>query len=401
MIHRRSFELELISSLAEEPSVAILGPRQVGKTTIALEIGRQTPFIYLDLESPYDVAKLADPQLFFDSNQHLLVILDEIQRRPDLFPVLRGVIDRGRRENRATNRFLMLGSASLELLKQYGESLAGRIRFLELPPLQPAELASSGIPQDTNWLRGGFPLSLLAPSDATSLRRRMDFVRTYLEREIPFFSPRLPSAALSRLWTLLAHNQGGILNSAELGRTLELSSQTINRYLDLLVDLYLLRRLPPFHVNIGKRLVKSPKVYLRDSGIVHALLNLPTMNDVLGHPVIGRSWEGFVIESICNALPWPATAFFYRTTVGAEIDLVIQFPDESLWAIEIKRNPAAKLERGFHQALADLKPARAFVVHSGTDTFPLSPTIEATSLPNLLRLLTPTPATQTNVTQPL
>jgi predicted AAA+ superfamily ATPase len=380
MITRR-IKLQLLNALDNAPAVALLGPRQVGKTTLALDIGRTRPSIYLDLETASDRAKLTDVESYLGGHEDKLVILDEVHRMPELFQSLRGLIDRGRRHARHAGRFLLLGSASVDLLQQSGESLAGRISYLELAPLDALEVPPGDL--ETLWGRGGFPSSFLAKSDSISFRWRQDFIRTYLERDIPQFGPRLPAETLRRLWTMLAHLQGELLNAATLARGLGVDGTTVTRYLDLLVDLLLVRRLPPWHRNLGKRLVKSPKIYVRDSGLVHALLRLPTLDDVLGHPVVGGSWEGFVIESLLAASPDGTEASFYRTSAGAEIDLILALPGNVLWAIEIKRSSAPKLARGFHHACADLKPAQRFAVYNGTERFPLNPETDAIGLMEL------------------
>jgi hypothetical protein len=377
----RHIKNRLIEAIENAPAVALLGPRQVGKTTLALEIGETRPSLYLDLETASDRAKLADPETYLASHDDKLVILDEVHRAPELFQTLRGLIDRGRRKGKKAGRFLLLGSASVDLLQQSGESLAGRISYLELSPLDALEVPSSDL--EMLWARGGFPSSFLATNDAISFRWRQDFIRTYLERDIPQFGPRLPAETLRRLWTMLAHNQSELLNAANLSRALSVEGKTVARYLDLLVDLLLVRRLSPWHHNAGKRLVKSPKIYVRDSGIVHALLRLPTQDDVLGHPVVGGSWEGFVIESLLAASPEGTDASFYRTSAGAEIDLILTLPGDVLWAVEIKRGSAPKVERGFHLACADLNPARRFVVYGGMERFPLNADTEAVSLSEL------------------
>jgi len=300
MIPRRLLPA-LTTALAESPAVALLGPRQAGKTTLALEVAGSRPSIYLDLESEADRAKLAEPELYLAQHADKLVILDEIQRTPQLFRSLRGLIDAGRRRGQARGRFLVLGSASIDLLKQSSESLAGRIRYLELAPLDAGEVGRDRL--DTLWLRGGFPDSLLADSDAASLRWRMDFIRTYLERDIPQLGPRIPAETLRRLWTMLSHQQGTLLNAAALARALAVDGKTVAAYLDLLVDLLLVRRLAPWHGNVRKRLVKSPKVYVRDGGLVHALLGIGDREALLSHPVAGGSWEGLAIESIIAAAP--------------------------------------------------------------------------------------------------
>ena len=368
----------LTTALAEAPAVALLGPRQVGKTTLALELARKLegkrPAVYLDLESEADRAKLSEPELYLAQHADKLVILDEIQRTPQLFRSLRGLIDAGRRRGQGKGRFLVLGSASIDLLKQSSESLAGRIRYLELAPLDAGEVGGKRL--DALWLRGGFPDSLLADSDAASLRWRVDFIRSYLERDIPQLGPRIPSETLRRLWTMLAHGQGGLLNAAALARALVVDGKTVASYLDLLADLLLVRRLPPWHANLGKRLVKSPKVYVRDSGLVHALLAIPDKEALLAHPVVGASWECFVVENLLAAAPEGVQGYFYRSSGGAEIDLLLAWPDGALWAVEIKRSLSPRLERGFHAACADLKPARKLVIYPGEERYRLAEDVE-------------------------
>lgn len=374
MIDRR-LSPELSIALAHSPAVALLGPRQVGKTTLALQVGQELGAIYLDLESEQDAGKLAQPEMYLGDHLDKLVILDEVHRAPNLFPVLRGLIDRARRAGRRAGQYLLLGSASLDLLRQSGETLAGRIAYLELTPFDILETQS--IPVDRLWLRGGFPESLLAESDELSLRWRRDFIRAYLERDIPQFGPRIAAETLRRFWTMLAHHQGGLLNVAQLARNLGVDVKTAGGYLDLLVDLLLVRRLPPWHANVGKRLVRSPKVYVRDSGIVHALLSIGEKETLLAHPVIGQSWEGFVIENLLNSAGNQVQGFFYRTSGGAEIDLLLVWPDGQLWAVEIKRSLNPRPERGFHSACADLEPQRRFVVYPGLERYRLTENIEA------------------------
>lgn len=381
MIPRRLIAA-LASALAEAPAVALLGPRQVGKTTLALELAATRPSIYLDLESEADRAKLSEPELYLAQHADKLVILDEIQRTPQLFRSLRGLIDAGRRRGQTNGRFLVLGSASIDLLRQSSESLAGRIRYLELAPLDAGEVGGDRL--DTLWLRGGFPESLLAGSDAASLRWRTDFIRTYLERDIPQLGPRIPAETLRRLWTMLAHSQGGLLNAASLARALAVDGKTVASYLDLLVDLLLVRRLTPWHGNVRKRLVKSPKVYVRDCGLVHALLGLVDREALLAHPVAGGSWEGLGVESLIAAAPNGTEASFFRTAAGAEIDLLLKLPGQRApWAIEIKRGLAPKIERGFHLACEDVRPARRLVVYGGAERFPLAEAVEAVPLVDL------------------
>ncbi|MEX2130229.1 MAG: ATP-binding protein, partial [Pseudohongiellaceae bacterium] len=368
MIKRRLEQL-IRDRLENSPAVALMGPRQVGKTTLAFALGESTPSVYLDLENLTDLRKVEDIAGFHQANRDKLIILDEVQRLPDVFAPIRGLIDSERRKGNKHRLFLFLGSASIDLLRQSAESLAGRIAYIELFPVDVLEYLQSA--KDMNklnrlWLRGGFPESLLAKDDANSLRWRLDFIKTYLERDIPAFGPRIPAATLQRFWTMLAHVQGTNLNASKLAAALEVSSPTVTRYIDLLADLLLLRKLPPYTSNIGKRIVKSPRIYVRDSGITHALLNIGSYNDLLGHPVAGKSWEGFAIENILAVLPHGTQAFYYRTSGGAEIDLVLEFPGRPrrLYAIEIKRSAAATLTRGFHEACADIRPTQKFVIHA-------------------------------------
>ncbi len=374
---------DIRSALGRQAAVALLGPRQVGKTTLALDVARSRDSLYLDLEDRDDRNRLDEPALFLDHMEDRLVILDEIHRLPDIFQALRGIIDRGRRKSKGRGRFLILGSASIDVLRQSGETLAGRIAFIDLAPLSALEVEDDRSARERLWLRGGYPQSYLAESDTHSMAWRRDFVRTYLERDVAMFGPRIPAATLERLWTMLAHLQGTLLNASTLARALDVSAQSVTRYIDLLVDLLLVRRLAPLHANVGKRLVKAPKVYVRDSGLVHALLGITTPEQLAGHPVVGASWEGWVIETLLAALPARSRPHFYRTSAGAEIDLVLEHDDGTLWAVEIKRSLSARVSRGFHVACADLKPARALVVHAGDDRYPVSRAIEAISVRQL------------------
>ena len=369
MIQRR-LEDKISEALKRSPSVALVGPRQVGKTTIAINITNENPSIYLDLENRLDLEKVKDLITFHNNNSDKLIILDEVQRLPDIFTQIRGIIDSERRKGNKAGHFLFLGSASLDLLQQSSESLAGRITYLELFPVNALEYTDKeSYKLNDLWFRGGFPESLLAKSDNDSLAWRRDFIKTYLERDIPQLGPRIPSETLERFWTMLAHNQGSVLNAAHLARNLEVSGTTIGRYLDLMVDLLLVRRLKPWTFNAGKRLVRSPKIYIRDSGLAHALLNIRDQNELLGHPVVGGSWEGFVIENIISVLPSGVQTFYYGTPGGAEIDLILEFSGMEKWAIEIKRSSAPSLSKGFHVACEEIKPVRRYVVYSGRDTF--------------------------------
>ncbi|MFM7181648.1 MAG: ATP-binding protein [Verrucomicrobiales bacterium] len=371
--------------LDQFPAVALLGPRQVGKTTLALEVARQKGALYLDLEHPTDAGKLADPADYLARHEGRLVILDEIHRLPELFPVLRSLIDRARRKGHRTGQFLLLGSASLDLLRQSSESLAGRLARVELAGLTVEETGTASM--EKLWLRGGFPDSFVAADDTRSARWRLAFIQTYLERDIPLLGPRIPSETLRRFWTMLAHEHGGLLNAAQLARSLAVSGKTIASYIDLFVDLFLLRQLDPWHTSGSKRLVKSPRIYLRDSGLLHLLLGLGTMEDLLGYSRMGASWEGFAIENIITSLPDGARASFYRSAVGAEIDLVLELPGHRKpWAVEIKRGSTPKLERGFHHAREDIHPERCLVVCDTAEPFPMGGGIEAMGLNQVLKL---------------
>ncbi|MGA3323099.1 MAG: ATP-binding protein [Terriglobia bacterium] len=376
MIQRRIQPL-IQERLSHFPAVGLLGPRQVGKTTLAQTIAATRESVYLDLESPVDREKLSDPVFYLSGHENQLVILDEVQRMPELFAALRGLIDAGRRRGKTSGRFLVLGSASVDLLRQ-SETLAGRIAYIELSPLDVLE--APGERQSDLWVRGGFPDSFLASDASRSLIWRQNFIRTYLERDIPQLGPRIPATTLHRFWTMLAHLQGGLFNAAQLARSLAVDGKTVTRYLDLLADLMLVRRLQPFQRNIGKRLVKSPKVFVRDSGIVHALLNIGEEESLLGHPVAGASWEGFVIENLVMAAPLRSVPLFYRTATGAEIDLLLEIPGHGLWAIEIKRGLATRPQKGFFTACEDVKPAQRFIVNSGTERYPISEGVDAISL---------------------
>jgi predicted AAA+ superfamily ATPase len=377
----RLFQPKLAEMLTRFPAVALLGPRQVGKTTLALDlIEGNRKATYLDLELPSDLAKLSDAEDYFSRHQGHLLVLDEIQRKPDLFPILRGVIDAQKRKGKLAGQFLLLGSASLDLLKQSSESLAGRLASMELTPLLAEEVKAAGRAVDPLWIRGGFPDSFLARGDDASYQWRLAFIRTYLERDIPTLGPRVPAETLRRFWTMLSHAQGALLNHSTLAGSLGISGQTITRYLDLLVDLLLVRRLQPWSGNTLKRQIRSPKVYVRDSGMVHALLGLRSADDVLGHPVAGASWEGFAIENLLAAVPVGTEPCFYRTSAGAEIDLVLELGKKERWAVEIKRGSTPSVSRGFHTGCADLKATRRIVVYPGEEAFSLGKNIEAMGL---------------------
>lgn len=362
--HRKTVE----EALESQAGVVLLGPRQVGKTTLAQDIAESRDAVYLDMERTADRQVLEEPDLYLDEQVGRLVVIDEVQLLPDLFGALRGQIDRRRRQGQRTGQFLLLGSASNTLLHQSAESLAGRVSYHELTPFMLPEVGSDAM--SVLWLRGGFPDSFLAKSDRASLTWREDFIRTYLERDIPSFGLRIPAETLRRFWTMLAHEQGGLLNAAKLAGNLGVSGQSIARYLDLLVDLMLVRRLPPWHSNAGKRLVKSPKVYIRDSGLTHALLGIEAQEDLLGHPVVGGSWEGFCIENLIAAAPRGTEASFYRSSAGAEIDLVLKLPRGQIWGIEIKRTTSPKVTRGFHIASDELEVSERILVYADEKDVP-------------------------------
>ena len=377
---------KLEQAMQNSPAVALLGSRQVGKTTLAESISLKRPSLYLDLESPADLIKLSDPLSYLSQHNDKLIILDEIQRAPDLFVVLRGLIDQNRRAGRKTGQFLLLGSASMDLLRQSSESLAGRISYLEMTGLNLLEVPTDN-PNDIQkiWLRGGFPESYLADTDALSMTWLEDLIRTYLERDIPQMGFRVPAVRLRRLWTMLAHLQGEVINYSTLAGNLEVDSKTVSHYLDILVDLLLVRRLEPWHANVKKRLVKSPRFYIRDSGILHRLLDISNYEALLSNPVLGKSWEGFVIENILSILPNTVTAYFYRTSAGAEIDLVLKISSTETWAIEIKSGLAPKIKPGFYNACEDIRATKRFVVYGGDDEFPVK---HDTTIIGLHRLMT-------------
>jgi predicted AAA+ superfamily ATPase len=386
MLQRRA-EALVVQRLARHPAVVLVGPRQVGKTTLARSLAARHPgAVFLDLERESDRAALSRPELFLPTVRERLVVLDEVQWLPQLFAALRPEIDADRRPG----RFLLLGSASGELLCQSAESLAGRVAQVELTPFLESELRTPlpGLAgQQTLWLRGGYPPSLLAPDDEASFEWRHEFVRTFLQRDLPALGVRVPAETLRRFWTMLSHLQGQLFNASQLGVSLGGASHTtVARYLDTLVDAMVVRRLSPVLPNVGKRLVKSPKVYVRDSGLLHVLLGIADVPALQGHPVAGASWEGFVVEQLAAALPADATLGFYRTAAGAELDLVVEHRGRRV-GVEVKFAAAPKPARGFWQALADLQIDRAFVVAPVERRFPLAESVEVVGLQDLDGLL--------------
>ncbi len=389
MIKREIFDL-VHRRLAQFDSVALVGPRQVGKTTLARVIaagtGQKTR--YLDLENPPDRQLLDDPDSYFSAYADHLIILDEVQRAPEIFQVLRGQIDQRRRMEGMTGKFLILGSASMDLLRQSSESLAGRISYVEMAPLTFREIASDDQNRTENeqslidglWLKGGFPESYMRQDEDESLQWRLDFIQTYLERDIPQFGLQVVTDQLARFWRMLANDQGELFNAQRFARSLGVSGHTIARYLDILEKLLLVRILQPWSVNTGKRFVKSPRPFVRDSGILHALLNLQTMDALRSHAVSGKSWEGFVIENLIDASRGKARPYFYRTGAGAEADLVLEFAPGQCWAIEVKLSSAPTVDRGFHNAADDIAAERRILVHKGKECFPMRGGIEAMPL---------------------
>ncbi|MDO8810518.1 MAG: ATP-binding protein [Gallionella sp.] len=382
MINRRLLPV-IEHSLAEFPAVSLLGPRQAGKTTLARIVANARPgSLYLDLERPSDLAKLADPELFLSRHAGQLVVLDEIQRQPELFAVLRALID----EKRVPGRFLLLGSASPQLLRQASESLAGRISFHELAPFDASEINPSHFELQNLWLRGGYPLSWLAKSDSASFAWRESFIATHLERDIPSFGIRILGTTLHRFWQMLAHLHGQLWNASRLAAGFGVSAPTVQHYLDILEATYMLRRLPPLQANLGKRLVKSPKVYLRDSGILHALLGITSLNDLAGHPIVGASWEGWVLEQIAQLIGSQWQLSFYRTASGAEIDIIAERGKRKI-GFEIKFSSAPAPTKGFWLAMSDLKLEQACIIAPVENGYPLAPNVEVVPARELAKVL--------------
>lgn len=384
MMFSRAAQEKVESGLTRSPAVVLVGPRQVGKTTLAQAVAsRHANALVFDLERESDRAAVSRPELFFPAHRDRLLVLDEVQHLPQLFTALRPEIDAHRRPG----RFLLLGSASGDLLRQTGESLAGRVAVVELTPLLASELEPDLRGLQSLWLRGGYPLSHLAPEDLASFQWRQDFIGTFLRRDLPDMGVRVPAETMRRFWTMLAHLQGQLFNASQLGMALGgASHSTAARYLDALVDTLMVRRLQPYLANVGKRLVKSPKVYLRDSGLLHALLGLATVRDLQGHPIAGASWEGFVVEQVLAHLPADAYVGFYRTAAGAEIDLVIEHRSRRV-GVEIKFSAAPKPTKGFWQAADDLHLDKAFVMAPVERAFALSPGVDVVPVGRAATLL--------------
>jgi uncharacterized protein len=354
-------------ALQEVPCTIITGPRQIGKTTLARHIAAQQPgSLYLDCERPSDMTRLSDPELFLSTRNDGLVVLDEVQRAKGLFPVLRALID----DDRRPGRFLLLGSASPDLIGLSAESLAGRARVVEMSGFDLSEIAADTSNTVKLWVRGGFPLSYLAASDADSFQWREDFIRMFLERDLPQLGVAVPAAQLRRFWTMLAHHHGQIWNASQFAQAFGMSSMSMQRYLGILESAGVIRVVSPFAANLKKRLVKSPRTYIRDTGLLHALLGLATYEDLLGSPIAGASWEGFVVEQIASFAPSGARIAFFRTSAGAELDLVVDKADRR-FAFEIKLSTAPSMSKGFWLAQADIKPEHTFVVAPVSSSYPI------------------------------
>ena len=398
----RLLSADLLKALEAMPAVALLGPRQVGKTTLAHEIANsqiEKKTSYMDLELDSDLAKLDDAESYLKRFENRLLIIDEVQLRPNLFPILRSLIDARIRAGEKSAQFLLLGSASRDLLQQSSETLAGRIRYLELRPFTVTELIHALDPLEFNidklWFRGGFPKSYLAQDDDESWRWRSDFISSYVERDIPQMGLQIPAAKMRRFWTMLAHLHGQQINMSNIGKSLEVSHTTVRNYLDILTDLYMVRQLQPWAGNTKKRLVKSPKIYIRDTGLLHHLLKISEFDDLLGHPVVGASWEAFIIENILAQISDKWAVSYYRASSQTEIDLVLEKSNKERWAVEIKRTAAPKLRSGFHTACDDIKATRKFVIYSGSERFPMSKGVEAIGIIEFLELVSSENSTTT------
>jgi predicted AAA+ superfamily ATPase len=381
----RYLQKRVIHSLSQFPVVGILGSRQVGKTTLAKEIQKtiDKPSVYIDLELPSDLNKLQDPELYLGNYTDTLVIIDEIQLKPDLFPILRALVDLDRRPG----RYLILGSASKDLIKQSSESLAGRIIYHELTPFSLKEVRADKDTINNLWLKGGFPDSFLAGDIDSSFAWRHAFIKTYLERDIPQLGIRIPAPQLRNFWTMIAHCHGQLWNASQLSKSLGVTAPTVKHYLSVLEETFIVCRLNPFFPNIKKRLVKSPKVYIRDSGLLHALLMTRTLDELHGHPQVGNSWEGFVIEQVLSRLPIENEGYFYRTSAGSEIDLVILNAGRPSVAVEIKYSSSPKVSKGFWNAFEDLKCQKGFVVYPGTESYPIGKNVFTLPIAELDRIL--------------
>ncbi len=383
----RNIVTQLIKRLKQFPAVVLIGARQVGKTTLAHSLKIEKQVHYLDLERPSDLAKLSEPELYLSKYSECLVILDEIQRAPEIFPILRSLIDKRKRVGEKSGHFLLLGSSSPQLLQQSSETLAGRISFIELPPLNYLEVLQIENSLEMHWFRGGYPDSFLSINDEESGQWCEDFISSYVERYLPQLGVTVAPIQLRRLLSMLGHQQGALLNLSKLGNSLDIEGKTVRHYLDLLEGLFIIRRLPFWSKNTGKRIVKFPKVYLRDSGILHTLLGLHSLEQVLGHPVCGHSWEGYCVEQIMNIIPKSYNVSHYRTHAGAEIDLVIEKPSGEVLAIEIKRTLSPKLSSSFTESMKTVGATKGYYLIPKGESFPLSKTTEAIDLISFLNTI--------------
>jgi len=368
---------QILKLLSFFPAIGLVGPRQVGKTTLVKALSGQIAkeVIYLDLEYPEDLSKLEDPVLFLSNKTNFCVIIDEVQRKPDLFPVLRSLID----QDRKPSRFILLGSASPELIRDSSESLAGRIAYLEMTPFNLLEVKDVA-DYRKHWFYGGFPNALLAPDHEIARIWLGQFIQTYIERDMPALGFTGSPIIAFRLWRMLAHMNGNLLNTSNLANALGVSVTTVRRYLDFFENAYLIRRLLPWDLNAKKRIVKSPKIYIRDTGILHHLAGLTNMDNLLGHILVGSSWENYVIEQINQLLPDDFSLFFYRTSAGAEVDLVIVRGLEPWMCVEIKHTSSPKISRGFLSVIEDLKTIDNYIITPETDSFQLHEKVQVSNL---------------------
>ena len=381
---KRNLQKTIEKSLKAFPIVGILGSRQVGKTTLAKNIQQlRRNAVYLDLELPSDFNKLQDPELYLNQYLDSLVIIDEIQRMPSLFPLLRALVDK----NRISGRFLILGSVSPDLIRQASESLAGRIIYHELRPFSMIEIGYDKESTRNLWLKGGYPDSYLASNNETSFSWREAFIKTYLERDIPQLGIKIASLQLRRFWTMIAHSHGQLWNASQIANSLGISAPTVRHYQDILEETFVIKQLQPYHHNIKKRLIKSPKIYMRDSGLLHVLLRNRTMDDIQSHPSLGNSWEGFVIEQIINIIPESWDTYFYRTSAGAEIDLLLFSDSKPPISVEIKYSASPKISKGFWNAYNDLDCRKGFLVYPGEFTYPIAKNIIALSIQEISKIL--------------
>lgn len=364
-------------SLDQFPVCAVIGSRQVGKTTLAIHVAQELfpgNHVHLDLENPQDLNRLSEPQLYLERQQGKLIIIDEIQRKPELFPLLRFLADQ------KGFRFLILGSSSPELMKQSSESLAGRVEYLELPPLTLQEVGPTQPNMDMLWLRGGYPRSYLAPGEEESFRWRSAFAQTFLERDLPQFGIRVPAPTLRRFWQMTAHFHGQIWNGQKISQSMDITTPTAKHYLDILENTFILRTLQPYATNLKKRLVKSPKIYFRDSGLLHQSLDILSQDALLGHPSLGSSWEGFAVEQIIRRSAPFSRFYFYRTSSGAEVDLVEIRPDRKPILYEMKYSLSPSPSKGLRSCMTDLDPEAAYLVYPGAESYPVDAKIQVRSL---------------------